>query len=139
MKVKKTAKRKTKKKDIFDLSGEGPRRLSGILAYLRCEDVGIEDSNLFSDNKATFAETKKLVKKMKKTELEWYKKLAGVGKYRPKPDPNAPKRCSKCGHYPPVHQGSNFPSRMDTYQQAPSIMDVIRDHEMRAAYANDTR
>lgn len=134
---KKKAKRITKVKD-FDLSGAGPMELARIVTYLRCEDAGVKVL-LNKGDKERRAKMEQKLKKMDNAELDRYKAIAGVGKYRPKSDPNAPKRCSKCGHYPPVHQGSNFPSRMDTWTPMPSIIDVIRDQQTRDAYANEMR
>lgn len=145
----KTKKPKKKTKKVTDfLSQEGPMRMARIVTYLRCKDAGLDFSALDFGveglaDRTSDKETIKLIKSLSKSELESYKRIAGVGKYRPKQDPNAPKRCQTCGHYPPAYRGGygsgNFPSRMDTYQQPASIIDVIRDQQTRDAYANELR
>lgn len=140
-----TTKRKTGKRkktsqmtgrDFLEYSHEQNMKLAHIISYLRCKDAGIELSGNFFDPKEQ-KKTAALIKKMSKSERERYKMIAGVGKYRQKPDPNAPKPCPHCGQYPA--QPSNFPSRVDTWPPQPSLVEVFRDYEQRNAYANEIR
>lgn len=135
-------KRKTKKKkqrisDFLESSKVKNIEFARIISYLRCKDAGIKfpKGSIFDDGSQE--EAKKLIKKLSKSQLENYKRIAGVGKYRSKVDRNGPKRCPHCGEYPSAP--SQFPSRMDTWTPQPSLVDVLRDYEQRNAYANEIR